>query len=68
MLSSDDLKAKLKSIDRSGYKSYKSLAGRYKFEDYVLIFDKIQSDPFAPPSRLRVRMPKEVAGFPKALF
>ncbi len=68
MLSSDDLKAKLKSIDRSGYKSYKSLAGRYKFEDYILIFDKIQSDPFAPPSRLRVRMPKEVAGFPKALF
>jgi len=67
MLSSDDLKAKLKSIDRSGYKSYKSLAGRYKFEDYVLIFDKIQSDPFAPPSRLRVRMPREVAGFPKAL-
>ena len=68
MLNSDDLKAKLKSIDRSGYKSYKTLAGRYKFEDYVLIFDKIQSDPFAPPSRMRVRAPKEVAGFPKALF
>jgi len=68
MLHSDDLKAKLKSIDRSGYKSYKSLAGRYKFEDYVLIFDKVQSDPFAPPSRLRVQVPQQVAGFPQALF
>jgi len=68
MLSSDDLKAKLKSIDRSGYKSYETLAGRYKFGDFVLIFDKIQSDPFAPPSRLRVRALHEVAGFPKALF
>ncbi|HUT02960.1 MAG TPA: ABC-ATPase domain-containing protein [bacterium] len=68
MLHSDDLKAKLKSIDRSGYKSYKSLAGRYKFEDYVLIFDKVQSDPFAAPSRLRVRVPQQVAGFPQALF
>jgi len=62
------LKAKLKTIDRSGYKAYKSLAGRYKFEDYILIFDRIQSDPFAPPSRLRVRVPQQVAGFPKALF
>ncbi|MBN1592645.1 MAG: ABC-ATPase domain-containing protein [Candidatus Coatesbacteria bacterium] len=68
MQSSDDLKAVLKSIDRSGYKSYKTLAGRYKFEDYVLIFDKIQSDPFARPSRLRVRVPCDVAGFPQALY
>lgn len=68
MLSSEDLKAKLKSIDRSGYKAYKTLAGRYKFEEYILIFDRIQSDPFASPSRLRVRVPKEIAGLPKAHF
>ncbi|MCD6328098.1 ABC-ATPase domain-containing protein [bacterium] len=68
MLTGEDLKAKLKSIDRSGYKSYKTLAGRYKCGDYILIFDIIQSDPFAPPSRIRVRVPSDVSRFPKALF
>jgi len=55
---------KLHGIDGRGYKAYKSLAGRYDFPSFTLIIDYVQGDPFASPSRLRVRVPQKVAGYP----
>jgi len=62
------LKAKLSRIDRRGFGAYKELKGRYDFQDFILEIDHVQSDPFAPPSRCKVIVPQDVAGFPKQLF
>lgn len=58
----------LSRIDGRGYKSYKEIEGEYDFGQYALFIDHVQPDPFAPPSRVRVRVPQSVAGFPTELF
>ncbi len=60
----DDLKRQLHRIDGKGYPAYKDIKGRYTFADFTLFIDHVQGDPFASPSRLRARMPMQVAGFP----
>lgn len=59
-----ELKSILQSIDTKGYKSYKELEGEYKFGEYTLYIDHVQGDPFASPSRMRVRVEQDVAEFP----
>ena len=59
-----ELRSILKSIDGKGYKSYKELEGEYKFGEYTLYIDHVQGDPFASPSRMRVRVCQDIAGFP----
>jgi len=54
----------LQRIDGRGYKAYKEIKGQYDFGDYTLIIDYIQGDPFAAPSRVRVRVPQKLASFP----
>jgi len=62
------LKEKLRQIDGRGYKAYKTIEGEYKFPDFALLIDHVQGDPFASPSRLRVRLSQQRAGFPPELF
>ncbi|HHW44942.1 MAG TPA: ABC-ATPase domain-containing protein [Desulfotomaculum sp.] len=62
------LRDKLLAMDGKGYGAYKSLAGSYAFDRYTLFIDHVQSDPFAPPSRLRVRVEQRLAGFPPVLY
>ena len=50
------LRSTLDRIDRKGYGAYKDLRGSYEFEGFTLHIDKVQRDPFAPPSLIRVRM------------
>jgi predicted ABC-class ATPase len=64
----EQLKKKLLSIDRKGYKAYKSIAGHYDFYDYRLFIDYVQGDPFASPSRIRVTVPHTNSGFPVEYF
>lgn len=64
MKTMDDLQAALKRIDGKGYKAYKGIAGEYRFDGYRLLVDHVQGDPFAAPSRIRVRVNRESAGFP----
>lgn len=67
MPSANDLTRELHRINGKSYKAYKDLQGQqYEFEDFTLTIDYVQGDPFAAPSRLRVRVPREVAGFPAA--
>lgn len=68
MKTQQELRTQLKEIDHKSYSLYKSLAGEYQFADYVLSIDKVQADPFASPSRVRVRVPKSVHGFSQHLY
>ncbi len=61
------LKRKLESLDGRGYKAYKQIRGAYSFHRFTLFIDYVQGDPYAAPSRLRVRVPREASGFPPAL-
>ncbi len=58
----------LRKIHGKGYKAYRELKGTYQFEDYTLTFDTIQSDPFAAPSRIRIRLPRKRAQFPEDTY
>jgi predicted ABC-class ATPase len=53
----------LRRIDGKGYKAYKDLQGDYSFPRFQLFIDYVQGDPFASPSRIRVRVDKRHAGF-----
>ena len=50
----DDLRLKLLSIDGRGYPNYKQIGGSYEASGFTLYIDRVQGDPFASPSRLRV--------------
>ncbi|MDI6601490.1 MAG: ABC-ATPase domain-containing protein [Thermoanaerobacteraceae bacterium] len=46
----------LNRIDGKGYKAYKDIEGEYDMGSFKLYIDHVQSDPFAPPSRIRARV------------
>jgi predicted ABC-class ATPase len=58
----------LSRIDGQGYKAYKRLVGHYHYRYFDLYIDRVQGDPFASPSKLRVRVDQKRARFPKNLF
>jgi predicted ABC-class ATPase len=58
----------LRRIDGRGYKAYKDLKGSYRFEGWTLHVDHVQGDPFAAPTKMRLRVPQDVAKMPPALF
>ncbi|MFB6285195.1 MAG: ABC-ATPase domain-containing protein [Candidatus Bipolaricaulia bacterium] len=68
MANATDLRRTLERIDGRGYKAYKDIQGSYDFEAFELIVDHVQGDPFAAPSKLRVRVPQSVAAFPRSTF
>ncbi len=55
----------LLSMDGKSYGLYKSLKGEYKFNNFVLKIDKIQADPYAPPSKMRVIIDRKIAEIPE---
>jgi predicted ABC-class ATPase len=63
-----DLRRILQRIDGRGYKAYRDIKGEYDFGEYTLHIDHVQGDPFASPSSLRVKVPRETAGFPKDTY
>ncbi|MCA9922615.1 MAG: ABC-ATPase domain-containing protein, partial [Anaerolineales bacterium] len=64
----DTLRQSLQRIDGRGYKAYKDIQGVYRFPRFTLYIDYVQGDPFASPSRLRVRVPQAVARYPASTF
>jgi predicted ABC-class ATPase len=64
MSTHNDLRRILNRIDGKGYPAYKDIQGKYEFPGFTLLVDHVQGDPFAAPSRLRVRVPQGVAGYP----
>jgi predicted ABC-class ATPase len=65
--SAEDLERILHRIDGSGYRAYKELRGSYRFPELELFVDHVQGDPFAAPSKLRVRVPMSIAQLPEPL-
>jgi predicted ABC-class ATPase len=49
------LSSTLDRIDRKGYGAYKALSGTHDFGRFTLFIDRVQRDPFAPPSLIRTR-------------
>jgi len=45
----------LDRVDRKGYGAYKDLSGAHDFDSFTLFVDRVQRDPFAPPSLIRIR-------------
>ena len=68
MKSLSDLRQHLLRLDGRGYKAYKDLEGSYDFETFTLFIDHVQGDPFAEPSKIRIRMANSEAGFPEDLW
>mgnify|MGYP002756401891 FL=1 len=62
-----ELEKILFSMDGKSYSAYKSLKGEYKFPKYVLAIDHVQSDPYAPPSRMRIIMDRKISEIPYEL-
>jgi len=56
MEQAERLREVLIRLDGKSYKAYKDLRGQYTFEGFDLSIDHIQGDPFAAPSRVRVRV------------
>ena len=54
----NSLRQKIERIDRRGYKSYKELYGSYKYSDFELHIDRVQCDPFANSSVVRIVIDK----------
>ena len=68
MQDAEALHQTLRRIDGRGYKAYRDIRGSYRLEDVDLYVDHVQGDPFAAPSKLRVRIPLEWAGLPRDLL
>jgi predicted ABC-class ATPase len=60
------LGATLDRIDHEGYGTYKVLSGSHDFGPFVLFVDRVQRDPFAPPSLIRIRTKENL--FDRDLF
>jgi predicted ABC-class ATPase len=56
----------LDRIDRKGYGAYRDLSGTHDLGHFVLLMDRVQRDPFAPPSLIRIRT--KVNPFDPTLF
>ena len=60
---------KLQQLDGSGYGGYKRIAGTHRLNDNLeLSVDRVQSDPFAPPSLVQVRVPLAATGIDPGLL
>ncbi|MCH2187008.1 ABC-ATPase domain-containing protein [Myxococcota bacterium] len=68
MRSIRDLQQTLQRIDRRGYSAYRDLRGDYDLGDLTVSIDHVQADPFAAPSRVRIRLDQSEAAFPSALM
>jgi predicted ABC-class ATPase len=61
----EDLARLLSRIDGRGYKAYKEIKGSWAFPDFTPFVDHVQGDPYAAPSRVRVRVPAAVTDLPE---
>ena len=64
----DDLRRVLSRIDGRNYKAYQEIRGEFDAGDCAIFVDRVQGDPFATPSRLRLRVPQHRALHSESLF
>lgn len=61
------LRETLHRIDGQGYGTYREIRGTHQFDDFQLAVDKVQVDPYAPASLMRVILPPDVVDLPPHL-
>ncbi|WP_172172357.1 ABC-ATPase domain-containing protein [Brevibacterium sp. CT2-23B] len=59
-----NLASTLHSLDGRSYGNLKQIRGRYSFGPVTVFIDRVQADPFASPSKVRVRVDRADAKFP----
>ncbi len=47
----------LRQLDGSSYGAYKRVVGSWEFPSFTVHIDRVQSDPYAPPSAVRITAP-----------
>ncbi|MEM6450438.1 MAG: ABC-ATPase domain-containing protein [Cyanobacteria bacterium P01_D01_bin.105] len=66
------LQQTLQNLEGSSYRNYKRIKGHYECfgfnDEFELLVDYVQGDPFASPSRIRIRLNSESAGFSPQLI
>ena len=68
MKSQNELNQILTKMDGKPYPAYKAIKSGYECQDYEIWIDHVQGDPFAIPSKIRVRIPISTAGFPEETY
>ena len=63
-----ELKRILAGLEGRGYKAYTRIEGAWRLGELTLFVDHVQADPFASPSRLRLRIPAKVHGIPPEIW
>ncbi|OLU39413.1 ABC-ATPase domain-containing protein [Ileibacterium valens] len=66
MKTAKELRVSLEKINHKSYPYYKDLKGSYKFKNFILEINHVQSDPYASPSDLTVRILRP--GFPSVYY
>ena len=64
--SDEELIRTLHKLDVRSYPSYKSVVGMWDFGSFSLSIDRIQADPYAPPSKVRAISTPQEMGLPQA--
>jgi predicted ABC-class ATPase len=68
MGSADELHSLLQRLDGRSYRAYSELRGSWTLPGVELHVDHVQGDPFAAPSKLRLRVAAADAALPPELF
>jgi predicted ABC-class ATPase len=58
----------LSNLDGQSYRAYRDLEGTHDWHGAKLCIDRVQSDPYAPPSACRILWPMAIAQFPPDLW
>ena len=68
MKSQNDLNQILTEMEGQPYPAYKAIKGSYQYQDYEILIDHVQGDPFAIPSKVRIKIPIITAEFPEDTY
>ena len=61
------LRATLARINNRSFKAYEQIGGHYRGASFRLLIERVQDDPFSPPTCLRVLLGSREANFPASL-
>ena len=64
----EELGLRLERLEGAGYGAYRQVRGAWEAPGWTLLVDRVQVDPFAPPSIVRVRLPRATGAFPEELW
>jgi len=63
-----ELKKILNRIHGKGYKAYNDIKGVYSLTNYSIIVDRVQGDPFASPSNIRIVINRKLLSYPEEII